>query len=231
MLHLPLPISPNHVPSAHHRRHVVSPLFPLLSSRTRTLPDFFPLLPPPQRYRLGLFPRSRHRNTVSFLLFGYGSLETDLLLFPSAIESIPVGDRIVAGFLQSAAVRAAGFAIVPLAALAPAVKVLYTIMMWVVSSLLSPSSHADLFVRSPRYVSVYPVSSPLSFRLLSSSKLTLTLPYPSDRHVCTSYQRVRGAVARSLRRSRGGRRGRGGGDEGCRRFEDGQLDALSRFSR
>jgi hypothetical protein len=38
------------------------------------------------------------------------------------IQSIPVGTRISAAFLQSAAVRAAGFAIVPLAALAPAVK-------------------------------------------------------------------------------------------------------------
>lgn len=43
--------------------------------------------------------------------------------------SIPVGTRIAAGFLQSAAVRAAGFSIVPLAELAPAVKVLYVVMM------------------------------------------------------------------------------------------------------
>lgn len=49
----------------------------------------------------------------------------------SAIESLPLGDRISAGFLQSAAVRAAGFAIVPLNSLAPAVKVLYTLMMYV----------------------------------------------------------------------------------------------------
>lgn len=39
-----------------------------------------------------------------------------------AIEALPVGTRIVAAFLQSAAVRAAGFAIVPLGSLAPAVK-------------------------------------------------------------------------------------------------------------
>jgi len=42
---------------------------------------------------------------------------------------IPVGTRIAAAFVQSAAVRAAGFAIVPLASLAPAVKVLYVVMM------------------------------------------------------------------------------------------------------
>ncbi|KAH9485514.1 Low-affinity potassium transport protein [Psilocybe cubensis] len=41
-----------------------------------------------------------------------------------AIDSIPVGVRVLAGVMQAAAVRAAGFAIVPLAALAPAVKVL-----------------------------------------------------------------------------------------------------------
>jgi len=46
-----------------------------------------------------------------------------------AIESIPVGVRIIDGMFQAAAVRAAGFAIVTLSALAPAVKVLYVIMM------------------------------------------------------------------------------------------------------
>jgi len=39
-----------------------------------------------------------------------------------AITSIPVGVRIVDGMLQATAVRAAGFAIVTLSALAPAVK-------------------------------------------------------------------------------------------------------------
>jgi hypothetical protein len=39
-----------------------------------------------------------------------------------AITSIPVGVRIVDGMLQATAVRAAGFAIVSLSALAPAVK-------------------------------------------------------------------------------------------------------------
>jgi len=38
------------------------------------------------------------------------------------IESIPFGTRFVAGILQATDVRAAGFAIVSLAALAPAVK-------------------------------------------------------------------------------------------------------------
>ncbi|KAI8968105.1 cation transport protein-domain-containing protein [Trametes punicea] len=48
-----------------------------------------------------------------------------------AIESIPLGVRFIIGLLQAVAVRAAGFATVTLAALAPAVKVLYVVMMYV----------------------------------------------------------------------------------------------------
>ncbi|OJA08528.1 hypothetical protein AZE42_02448 [Rhizopogon vesiculosus] len=47
------------------------------------------------------------------------------------IDSIPLGTRFVAGLLQAIAVRAAGFGIVPLARIAPAVKVIYVIMMYV----------------------------------------------------------------------------------------------------
>lgn len=38
------------------------------------------------------------------------------------IESIPLGTRFAAGLLQSTDVRASGFTVVPIAALAPAVK-------------------------------------------------------------------------------------------------------------
>ncbi len=55
---------------------------------------------------------------------------TELVLFffllldigNEAIESIPVGVRIIAGMFQATAVRAAGFSIVSLSALAPAVQ-------------------------------------------------------------------------------------------------------------
>ena len=50
---------------------------------------------------------------VSFLVLDIGT---------PAIEAIPVGTRVADGLLQSAAVRAAGFGIVPLSALAPAVQ-------------------------------------------------------------------------------------------------------------
>jgi Trk-type K+ transport system membrane component len=50
---------------------------------------------------------------VFFLLLDIGN---------KTIESIPVGVRIIDGMFQATAVRAAGFAIVSLSALAPAVK-------------------------------------------------------------------------------------------------------------
>ncbi|GBE80755.1 Low-affinity potassium transport protein [Sparassis crispa] len=49
----------------------------------------------------------------------------------SAIKSIPVGVRVIIGLLQATAVRASGFGTVPLSVLAPAVKVLYVIMMYI----------------------------------------------------------------------------------------------------
>ncbi|KAH7000036.1 cation transport protein-domain-containing protein [Ilyonectria destructans] len=53
------------------------------------------------------------------------------------VEALPMADRIFAGWFQAIAVRAAGFAVVSMSALYPAVQLLYMIMM---------------------YVSVYPVS-------------------------------------------------------------------------
>lgn len=55
-----------------------------------------------------------------------------------------MGTRIAAAFVQSAAVRAAGFAIVPLNSLAPAVKILYVIMM--VSHVLTPPLGSTLTI-------------------------------------------------------------------------------------
>ncbi|EJD46884.1 hypothetical protein AURDEDRAFT_113542 [Auricularia subglabra TFB-10046 SS5] len=47
------------------------------------------------------------------------------------IEQVPLGTRFVIGLLQAFAVRAAGFATISIAALAPAVKVLYVTMMYI----------------------------------------------------------------------------------------------------
>jgi Trk-type K+ transport system membrane component len=47
------------------------------------------------------------------------------------INSIPTGQRVFDGLFQSIAVRAAGFQVVSLLTLAPAVQVLYTVMMYI----------------------------------------------------------------------------------------------------
>ncbi|KIY46038.1 TrkH-domain-containing protein [Fistulina hepatica ATCC 64428] len=65
------------------------------------------------------------------------ALLTDFLCFlvldigTPAIEAIPIGTRVANALIQAVAVRAAGFAIVPLSVLAPAVKVMYVIMMYI----------------------------------------------------------------------------------------------------
>ncbi|KZT21063.1 hypothetical protein NEOLEDRAFT_1139908 [Neolentinus lepideus HHB14362 ss-1] len=59
---------------------------------------------------------------VSFLVLDIGTPE---------IQAIPAGTRVLDGLLQATAVRAAGFSTVALSALAPAVKVLYVIMMYI----------------------------------------------------------------------------------------------------
>ncbi|KXN87472.1 Low-affinity potassium transport protein [Leucoagaricus sp. SymC.cos] len=49
----------------------------------------------------------------------------------NVIDQIALNTRFAAGLFQAVAVRAAGFAIVPMNSVAPAVKVLYTVMMYI----------------------------------------------------------------------------------------------------
>ncbi|RGP72765.1 high-affinity potassium transport [Fusarium sporotrichioides] len=70
-------------------------------------------------------------NTIDWVAFEVLNIGNE------AVESMPVSDRIIAGWFQAIAVRAAGFAVVSIGSLYPAVQLLYMIMM---------------------YVSVYPVS-------------------------------------------------------------------------
>lgn len=49
----------------------------------------------------------------------------------TVIEQISLNTRILDALMQSVAVRAAGFVIIPLAALSPAVKVLFLVMMYI----------------------------------------------------------------------------------------------------
>ncbi|KAJ3785131.1 cation transport protein-domain-containing protein [Lentinula aff. detonsa] len=92
------------------------------------------LLDHPRRCFIYLFPSHQ----TWFLLTIVVALNvTDWLSFmvldigTPAIEAIPVGVRLIIGVLQAVAVRAAGFGTVTLSALAPAVKVLYVIMMYI----------------------------------------------------------------------------------------------------
>ncbi|KAJ3972950.1 cation transport protein-domain-containing protein [Lentinula raphanica] len=92
------------------------------------------LLDHPRRCFIYLFPSHQ----TWFLLIVVVTLNvTDWLSFmvldigTPAVEAIPVGVRLLIGVLQAVAVRAAGFGTVSLSALAPAVKVLYVIMMYI----------------------------------------------------------------------------------------------------
>ncbi|KAK0195856.1 cation transport protein-domain-containing protein [Armillaria mellea] len=92
------------------------------------------LLDHPRRCFIYLFPSHQTWFLLTIVLF---LNFTDWFFFmvldigTPAIEVIPLGTRFVIGLLQAIAVRAAGFATVSLSALAPAVKVLYVVMMYV----------------------------------------------------------------------------------------------------
>jgi len=92
------------------------------------------LLDHPRRCFIYLFPSHQTWFLLTVLIALNG---TDWFFFlvldlgNSAVTSIPVGVRVIIGLLQATAVRAAGFATVNLSDLAPAVKVLYVIMMYV----------------------------------------------------------------------------------------------------
>ncbi|KAI5457940.1 cation transport protein-domain-containing protein [Mariannaea sp. PMI_226] len=48
-----------------------------------------------------------------------------------SINALPIGDRIFAGWFQAIAIRAAGFAVVSISSLYPAVQLLYMVMMYI----------------------------------------------------------------------------------------------------
>ncbi|KAL0072467.1 hypothetical protein AAF712_000230 [Marasmius tenuissimus] len=110
---------------------ILTKLVPKTSRANETL-HF--LLDHPRRCFIYLFPSHQ---TWFLLTIVIGLTFTDWFFFmvldigTPAIEAIPLGTRFVIGLLQGVAVRAAGFGIVPLAALAPAVKVLYVVMMYI----------------------------------------------------------------------------------------------------
>ncbi|GAA5922294.1 uncharacterized protein JCM15063_003250 [Sporobolomyces koalae] len=107
-------------------------------SRVRETLQF--LLDHPRRCYIYLFP-SHQTWFLVFALFCLNGFDWASFLIldigNDAIESIPLGTRFLDGLFQSFAVRAAGFAIVPLAQTAPAVQFLYVAMMAVYPVALS----------------------------------------------------------------------------------------------
>lgn len=92
------------------------------------------LLDHPRRCYIYLFPS--HQTwfllTVVFMLTMIDWIVFLVLdLGNPVLEQIPLNVRVLDGWMQSVAVRAAGFSIVPLAALEPAVKVMYVVMMYI----------------------------------------------------------------------------------------------------
>ena len=92
------------------------------------------LLDHPRRAFLYLFPSHQTWFLLSIVII---MVVTDWICFllldigTPSIEEIPLGRRFACGFLQSTAVRAAGFNIVNLSNLSPSVQILYLVMMFV----------------------------------------------------------------------------------------------------
>ncbi|KAJ3523993.1 hypothetical protein NM688_g8637 [Phlebia brevispora] len=106
----------------------------IVPRRSRVYETLRFLLDHPRRCFIYLFPS--HQTWFLFSVVFLLNL-TDWFFFlvldigNPVIEAIPVGVRVLLGVLQATAVRAAGFGTVALSALAPAVKVLYVIMMYI----------------------------------------------------------------------------------------------------
>ncbi|EIW80365.1 TrkH-domain-containing protein [Coniophora puteana RWD-64-598 SS2] len=102
------------------------------SSRIRETLHF--LLDHPRRCFIYLFPSHQTWFLFSLLVF-LNSVDWFCFMVldigNTVIDSIPLGTRFVAGLLQAAAVRMAGFTIITLSAVSPAVKVMYVLMMYV----------------------------------------------------------------------------------------------------
>ncbi|GAA5879171.1 hypothetical protein JCM8547_001603 [Rhodosporidiobolus lusitaniae] len=101
-------------------------------SRTRETLQF--LLDHPRRCFIYLFP-SHQTWFLVFTLICLNGIDWACFLVLDignpVIEAIPTGVRVIDGLFQAFAVRAAGFSIVPLASVAPALQLLYVIMMYI----------------------------------------------------------------------------------------------------
>ncbi|KAF9560954.1 hypothetical protein CPC08DRAFT_750168 [Agrocybe pediades] len=92
------------------------------------------LLDHPRRCFIYLFPSHQTWFLLTIVLgltFIDWTFFLTLDLWNPVINAIPTGVRVLDGFFQATAVRAAGFGIVPLASVAPGLKVLYVVMMYI----------------------------------------------------------------------------------------------------
>ncbi|KAF8806550.1 TrkH-domain-containing protein [Phlegmacium glaucopus] len=92
------------------------------------------LLAHPRRCFIYLFPSHQTWFLLTIVL-GFTLIDWFFFLVLDidnpVLDQIPVGVRVIDGLLQASCVRAAGFSVIPLSALAPAVKVLYVVTMYI----------------------------------------------------------------------------------------------------
>ncbi|KAF8435126.1 cation transport protein-domain-containing protein [Boletus edulis BED1] len=106
----------------------------LIPTKSRLYETLHFLLDHPRRCFVYLFPAHQTWFLLSVLVL-LNSIDFFCFMVLNIgipeIESIPFGTRFAVGLLQATDVRASGFNIVPVAAMAPAVKVMYVIMMYI----------------------------------------------------------------------------------------------------
>lgn len=115
-------------------RFIIWVLFKLSPEKSQSKETLKFLLDHPRRCFVYLFPSTQTWFLV-FVVFVLTIIDWVAFLVldkgTEVIEALPVGTRVAAGLFQSCAVRAAGFVIVNMNELAPAVKVLYVVMMYI----------------------------------------------------------------------------------------------------
>jgi len=106
----------------------------MLKRHSRVTETLHFLLDHPRRCFIYLFPSHQTWFLVTILIILNGSDWFFFLILDlgnSAVTVIPAGVRVIIGLLQATAVRTAGFSVISLSVIAPALKTLYVIMMYV----------------------------------------------------------------------------------------------------
>ncbi|BGP04534.1 hypothetical protein JCM10049v2_000336 [Rhodotorula toruloides] len=115
-------------------RLLIWTVYKVMPSRSRTRETLQFLLDHPRRCFIYLFPSHQTWFLVFMLVCLNGIDWASFLILDIGnpeIEALPTRVRVLDGLFQAFAVRAAGFSIVPLASVAPALQLLYVIMMYI----------------------------------------------------------------------------------------------------